>query len=60
MITIRSFVYFFSIPRSSDVFSTSIGISHGDDTLHIGFDQHDDLNHPVSKDGVVTDQTKVA
>ena len=43
------------------VFSISIGISHGDGTLHMGFDQHDNnLNYRVSKAGVATNPTKVA
>ena len=29
-------------------------------TLHTGFDLYDNLNHPVSEDGVVTNQTKAA
>ncbi|KAI0327452.1 hypothetical protein GY45DRAFT_1256975 [Cubamyces sp. BRFM 1775] len=33
----------------------SLGISHGDGTLHIGFDQHDNnLNYRVSQSGVAT------
>ena len=35
--------------------SISLGISEGDGTLHIGFDQHDnDLRYRVSKPGVAT------
>ncbi|KAI8995242.1 hypothetical protein BD414DRAFT_506060 [Trametes punicea] len=38
----------------------SIGISHGDGTLHMGFDQHDNnLNYRVSQTGVATNPTKV-
>ncbi|KAI0631533.1 hypothetical protein C8Q77DRAFT_1127375 [Trametes polyzona] len=34
----------------------SLGISRGDGTLHIGFDQHDnDLNYRISRTGVATD-----
>lgn len=33
----------------------SLGISHGDGTLHIGFDQHDNpLHYRVSKSGVAS------
>lgn len=40
--------------------SISLGISHGDGTLHIGFDQHDnDLNYRVSEAGVATNPTQV-
>ncbi|RPD58194.1 hypothetical protein L227DRAFT_577242 [Lentinus tigrinus ALCF2SS1-6] len=38
----------------------SLGISHGDGTLHIGFDQHDnDLNYRVSQAGVATNPTQI-
>ncbi len=40
--------------------SISLGISHGDGTLHIGFDQHDNaLNYRVSQAGVATNPTEV-
>ncbi|CDO73884.1 hypothetical protein BN946_scf185016.g41 [Trametes cinnabarina] len=38
----------------------SLGISHGDGTLHMGFDQHDNnLNYRISQVGVATNPTKV-
>lgn len=38
----------------------SLGVSHGDGTLHIGFDQHDNpLHYRVSKAGVATNPGKV-
>ncbi|KAI0070434.1 hypothetical protein K474DRAFT_1608722 [Panus rudis PR-1116 ss-1] len=38
----------------------SLGISHGDGTLHIGFDQHDNpLHYRISKPGVATNPKKV-
>ncbi|KAL5514016.1 hypothetical protein ACEPAG_2777 [Sanghuangporus baumii] len=39
----------------------SLGISHTDGTLHLGFDQHDDdLHYRVSKPGVATNPQNVA
>ncbi|KIJ67199.1 hypothetical protein HYDPIDRAFT_127044 [Hydnomerulius pinastri MD-312] len=39
----------------------SIGISHGDGTLHISFDQHDNnLNYRMSKPGVATNPTSTS
>ncbi|KAH9895855.1 hypothetical protein C8Q73DRAFT_689790 [Cubamyces lactineus] len=39
----------------------SLGISHGDGTLHIGFDQHDNnLNYRVSQSGVATKPDETA
>ncbi|KAI0739434.1 hypothetical protein C8Q80DRAFT_1274495 [Daedaleopsis nitida] len=38
----------------------SLGISHGDGTLHLGFDQHDnDLNYRISQSGVATNPSGV-
>ena len=38
-----------------------MGISHGDGTLHMGFDQHDNpLVYRVSKPGLATDPTKTS
>jgi hypothetical protein len=40
--------------------SISLGISRGDGTLHIGFDQHDnDLRYRVSRPGVATQPSAI-
>lgn len=40
--------------------SISLGISHTDGTLHLGFDQHDDdLHYRVSQPGVATNPENV-
>ena len=42
------------------VYSISLGISHGDGTLHLGWDQHDnDLNYRISQTGVATNPSEV-
>ncbi|KAM5540076.1 hypothetical protein V8D89_006216 [Ganoderma adspersum] len=38
----------------------SLGVSHGDGTLHLGWDQHDnDLNYRISQTGVATNPSEV-
>ncbi|EGO23046.1 hypothetical protein SERLADRAFT_471713 [Serpula lacrymans var. lacrymans S7.9] len=46
--------------RASCLFSICLGISHGDGTLHISFDQHDNpLNYRISTPGVATNPAGV-
>lgn len=48
-------VFFLTYVNCLTICSISLGISHGDGTLHLGWDQHDnDLNYRVSRTGVAT------
>ena len=53
--------FYSSMTANTSSTRMSLGISHGDGSLHLGFDQHDnDLNYRMSKTGVATNPSEVA